>query len=739
MSLFRSNSFAPKVFSSVARKAGREYLKSLRPLIMKVYTSKKSVEIMPNRIKKGESLSKNVRNLQNLCEMFMDYILSNSEKVPLNVKWLGVCVEKVLEGYPSNIRYCGLASLFFLRFLCPVIVAPLQYGIVDKAPPQRAVRSLLLITKTLQRLANIQVSSSEGDERETSNLRPSQTRIKEPYMVVMDGFFRKYESKMRDFLIKLTDVDAHLRPTTIYYKPSDYVPGSLHRLHSAFANLCSSPLRRNSVSLTLKEAAPPPPPRYPPDKFPPAPRGVPPNRPASPTGGFEKEGPKIRGKKHTPSHSRSRSELPSRLIARTLATMNDSYVDSHVANPHNPNTMTPTPSRSKKATYPKQTPSAPASSEKSRDAPKTQAPDRLKSVLNTMGNPSIPSPASPKVITHHLRRSLTSYALDETKSPKRPHHRGFSILNWIIPTFAASETDRDGNPEMKNVEEKPNAGEKRDRTQSEQDNEEANQILVQNLRNVQTKLLDKLTRRNQLIALQGARIAQLQRQLDITQPRETVTRARSSSIAMPPISNSYGKLRKLKSATLFSKGPSLTNISEGSTLTKTQSSALRGPRVPNPTPISTLTKAQSAALQDPSVLNITPISTLTKTQSAALQGSGVSNPSPVSTLTKTQSAALQGPSVPNPTPNTTLTKEESEMLRADSASPSPPNRALPGVPVEGKSGLTRRNARGESGRLLDFSLSNQHEGLNRGSETVARGSFSVKSRLKEKSGSISRH
>ena len=48
----------------------------------------------------------------------------------------------------------AVAGFFFLRFLCPTIVTPEAYGIIDSPPDTIARRKFLLIAKVLQSFAN---------------------------------------------------------------------------------------------------------------------------------------------------------------------------------------------------------------------------------------------------------------------------------------------------------------------------------------------------------------------------------------------------------------------------------------------------------------------------------------------------------------------------------------------------------------------------------------------------------
>jgi len=72
----------------------------------------------------------------------------------------------------------------FLRFFCPAIVAPRNFGLVEDVPSQSLVRGLILVTKVLQNLANLQIFQ------------------KEPYMMDMNGFIQANISTMEQLFDK---------------------------------------------------------------------------------------------------------------------------------------------------------------------------------------------------------------------------------------------------------------------------------------------------------------------------------------------------------------------------------------------------------------------------------------------------------------------------------------------------------------------------------------------------------
>ena len=61
--------------------------------------------------------------------------------------------KKVKQYFPdSALKLVG--GFLFLRFFCPAILAPHNFGLVDEPPCPEAQRHLTLVTKTLQNLAN---------------------------------------------------------------------------------------------------------------------------------------------------------------------------------------------------------------------------------------------------------------------------------------------------------------------------------------------------------------------------------------------------------------------------------------------------------------------------------------------------------------------------------------------------------------------------------------------------------
>jgi len=61
--------------------------------------------------------------------------------------------DSVQQKYPNS-TLKAVGAFFFLRFFCPALIDPQNFGIVEEPPSPEARRQLLLITKILQNIAN---------------------------------------------------------------------------------------------------------------------------------------------------------------------------------------------------------------------------------------------------------------------------------------------------------------------------------------------------------------------------------------------------------------------------------------------------------------------------------------------------------------------------------------------------------------------------------------------------------
>jgi len=179
--LFRANSSASKMLTSFCQMYGKDYMNEvLSSLVNGIIGNSSNYEIDPSKVSKDDDIEKNLANLMEMSQNFLDSIFNSVESCPMPIRvicnYLGSAVE---AKFPSNTpdeenpddaeekgseedgqtnghkrKYVAIGGLLFLRFLNPAIVAPKAYGIVTDQPNPQASRCLLLISKLVQNIAN---------------------------------------------------------------------------------------------------------------------------------------------------------------------------------------------------------------------------------------------------------------------------------------------------------------------------------------------------------------------------------------------------------------------------------------------------------------------------------------------------------------------------------------------------------------------------------------------------------
>jgi neurofibromin 1 len=172
--------------SLYAKTYGSKYLIStLQPIIQDVANSPAiyGVEIDPAKLQQPEDLDKNIAIVKNLTVRFIDVINSSASAIPRYIYDLvdlfsksGLLIEKmtlilllqkyssfrdingwlataVTKRFPDVNPFTIVSGFMFLRFFCPAIISPTEFGIVQQVNP--AVRkTLIYVTKIIQNLGN---------------------------------------------------------------------------------------------------------------------------------------------------------------------------------------------------------------------------------------------------------------------------------------------------------------------------------------------------------------------------------------------------------------------------------------------------------------------------------------------------------------------------------------------------------------------------------------------------------
>nr|XP_019002804.1 IQ domain-containing GTPase activating protein [Kwoniella mangroviensis CBS 8507]OCF66265.1 IQ domain-containing GTPase activating protein [Kwoniella mangroviensis CBS 8507] len=130
--------------------------------------------------------------LMEIANTFLATIIESMDTVPYGIRWICKQIRSLTRRkYPdaSDASICSLiGGFFFLRFINPAIVTPQAYMLVDGVPAKHPRRTLTLIAKMLQNLAN----------------KPSYA--KEQYMMSLNPFVENNKVRMNQFLNALCEV-----------------------------------------------------------------------------------------------------------------------------------------------------------------------------------------------------------------------------------------------------------------------------------------------------------------------------------------------------------------------------------------------------------------------------------------------------------------------------------------------------------------------------------------------------
>ncbi|KAJ3137521.1 Ras GTPase-activating protein 1 [Geranomyces variabilis] len=199
--LFRGNSIATKILDQYMKMVGGGYLHStLQSLIRGVYTSKESCEVDPSRLvsgKEGDQVKRHWKRLLNHATIFWEAIQRSAQNCPPELVAIFAHMMRAAEKkFDAKVKYTAVSGFIFLRFYCPAILNPKLFGIMNEHPPEATARTLTLLAKILQVLANM--SEFEG---------------KEPHMAPANNWIALHLSEMKVYIQRIsTPVEG--RPAT---------------------------------------------------------------------------------------------------------------------------------------------------------------------------------------------------------------------------------------------------------------------------------------------------------------------------------------------------------------------------------------------------------------------------------------------------------------------------------------------------------------------------------------------
>ncbi|KAJ5961761.1 hypothetical protein N7501_006702 [Penicillium viridicatum] len=200
--LFRGNSLLTKALDLHMRRLGKQYLEdTIAERLRDIDESDPECEVDPSRVPRHEDLDRNWRNLTALTTGVWKSIAVSASRCPPELRRIfrhvRACADDRYGDFLRSVTYSSVSGFLFLRFFCPAILNPKLFGLLKDHPRPRAQRTLTLIAKALQGLANMTTFGN-----------------KEPWMEPMNKFLVGHRSEFKDFVDSVCAIPAD-RPVPI--------------------------------------------------------------------------------------------------------------------------------------------------------------------------------------------------------------------------------------------------------------------------------------------------------------------------------------------------------------------------------------------------------------------------------------------------------------------------------------------------------------------------------------------
>uniref|UniRef100_A0A671LC42 RAS p21 protein activator (GTPase activating protein) 1b n=1 Tax=Sinocyclocheilus anshuiensis TaxID=1608454 RepID=A0A671LC42_9TELE len=215
--LFRATTLASTLMEQYMKATATPFVHhALKDTILKIMESRQSCELNPSKLEKNEDVNVNLAHLLSIVSELVEKIFMAAEILPPTLRFIYGCLQKaVQQKWPRNttMRTRVVSGFVFLRLICPAIVNPRIFNIIADPPSPVTSRTLTLVAKAVQNLANL-----------------VEFGAKEPYMEGVNPFIKSNKHRMIKFLDELGNVPELPEPTEHFNTDLARDLAALHQL-----------------------------------------------------------------------------------------------------------------------------------------------------------------------------------------------------------------------------------------------------------------------------------------------------------------------------------------------------------------------------------------------------------------------------------------------------------------------------------------------------------------------------
>ncbi|KAF1825396.1 Rho GTPase activation protein, partial [Dissoconium aciculare CBS 342.82] len=205
--LFRGNTLLTRALDTHMRRIGKEWLDaSLTETLFDIVIKDLDCEVDPSRVSPSE-VSTNWGRLLLATQDVWRAIMSASSRCPVELRLIfrhiRHCAEDRYGDHLRTVQYSSISGFLFLRFFVPAVLNPNLFGLMKGDLKPRTRRTLTLIAKSLQTMANMATFGA-----------------KEPWMEPMNAFIVQH----RDGFKRFVDEVCHLPESATSHPSSPTSP-----------------------------------------------------------------------------------------------------------------------------------------------------------------------------------------------------------------------------------------------------------------------------------------------------------------------------------------------------------------------------------------------------------------------------------------------------------------------------------------------------------------------------------